>query len=202
MTSTLEVNQILAHWEFFKMIEDVRGVIVECGVFRGRNLLRFAQFRRALGNSRRLIGFDTFDVFPEATGEDISARQRFIDRNGDKSSSVDEIHQLLYGEDCGDNTTLIKGDICETVPEFVKRHPDISIALINMDVDLYEPAQVILEHLFPMLSDGGILIADDYDIFPGETRAVDEFCGEHNASIQCLPLFRGYYLKREQNDNS
>jgi len=197
MTALLEVNQTIAHWEFFKIIEDVHGVIVECGVFRGRNFLRFAQFRKALGNSRALIGFDTFDTFPEATGDDTPLRQRFIDKYGDRSSSVEEIQELLSGEGCGDNVTLIKGNICETVPEFVKRHPDIKIALLNMDVDLYEPARVILEYLFSMLSEGGILIADDYNIFPGETRAVDEYCKAHNLILQRLPLFVGYYLIKD-----
>lgn len=196
MTATLEVNQTVAHWEFFKMIEGVHGAIVECGVFRGRNFLRFAQFRKALGNSRALIGFDTFDTFPEAHGDDIPLRQRFIERNGDKSATLDEIRQTLSGEGCEDNVMLIKGDICETVPEFVKRHPDIQIALLNMDTDLYEPAKVILNYLFPMLSAGGILIADDYNIFPGETRAVDEYCEAHNMVVQSAHLFVGYYLVR------
>ena len=32
-----------------------------------------------------------------------------------------------------------------------------------------------IEYLYPKISIGGILILDDYGVFPGETKAVDDY---------------------------
>jgi hypothetical protein len=43
------------------------GNIIECGVFKGASLIRFATFRYILEApfSRKIIEFDTFGKFPE-----------------------------------------------------------------------------------------------------------------------------------------
>ena len=45
------------------MTMDVPGAIVECGVFKGTSLARFAMFRELFGNtfSKKIIGFDIFN---------------------------------------------------------------------------------------------------------------------------------------------
>ncbi len=59
------IGKILAHYELYKMVLDIPGFIVECGVFKGTSLIRFATFRDLLGNSfsKKIIGFDTFEGF-------------------------------------------------------------------------------------------------------------------------------------------
>jgi hypothetical protein len=42
------VSKILAHWDLFRMTSHLTGAIVECGVFKGASLLRFATFRDPL----------------------------------------------------------------------------------------------------------------------------------------------------------
>ena len=37
--------------ELFKMTMDIPGAIVECGVFKGASLARFAMFRELFGNT-------------------------------------------------------------------------------------------------------------------------------------------------------
>ncbi len=71
----------------------------------------------------------------------------------------------------------------KTIPEYVKKHPNMKISLLNLDVDLYEPTKVILENLFPKIVKGGIIILDDYNIFPGETKAVKEYFKNKNVII-------------------
>lgn len=179
------------------MIRDVPGAIVECGVFQGRTLRRWARFREISQESRHIVGFDTFDKFPEAGAEDAEARAKFVERMGDKSLSAEDITKLLQEDRCDYGLTLVQGDIYQTVPEFIQRNY-LSIALLNLDVDLYKPTKVALEYLYPLLSDGGVLLCDDYGIFPGATRAIDEYCQEHHLELNTLkPLFRMYYLKKE-----
>ncbi|MEC4816734.1 MAG: TylF/MycF/NovP-related O-methyltransferase, partial [Scytonema sp. PMC 1069.18] len=76
----------------------------------------------------------------------------------------------------------------ETVPKYVDKHPELKISLLNLDTDIYEPAVVILEYLFPLITKGGILILDDYGVFPGETQAVDEYFKKQNVEIKKFPF--------------
>ena len=67
---TLELSRLakfVAHYEAFKAVNELPGAIVECGVFKGTSLARFAMFRELLGNnfSSKIIAFDVFsDEFP------------------------------------------------------------------------------------------------------------------------------------------
>ncbi len=73
---------------------------------------------------------------------------------------------------------LIKGDVRETIPEFLQSKGNgLKIALLNLDLDLYEPTQIALEHFVPRMVRGGIIIVDEYavDTFGGETKAIDEY---------------------------
>ncbi|WP_353839124.1 TylF/MycF/NovP-related O-methyltransferase [Moorena sp. SIO4E2] len=42
----------------------------------------------------------------------------------------------------------------------------------------------MLERLFPIIVKGGVLILDDYGVFPGETKAVDEYFASQNIEIK------------------
>jgi hypothetical protein len=67
-----------------------------------------------------------------------------------------------------------QGDVLQTIPHAA---PD-TIALLRLDTDWYESTRHELDHLFPRLSKGGVLIIDDYGHWEGARRAVDEFFGE------------------------
>ena len=73
---------------------------------------------------------------------------------------------------------FIKGDVTQTIPEFVnEKGSGLRIALLNLDLDLYEPTIAALENFVPHMSPGGIIIADEYavDTFGGESKAIDEY---------------------------
>lgn len=179
--------KLLAHADCYRRIQHLDGAVVECGVFKGTSLVGFATFRHLFepGKTRQIIGFDTFGSFPETQFEaDQDRRQRFIDEAGDQSISVAQMQQVLQHKGLDRNVELVAGDILETVPAWCAAHPDCPIALINLDTDIYEPAQVILKHLWPRLQSGGLLLLDDYGVFPGETQAADEFFGPLGLEIE------------------
>lgn len=185
------IEKIISHYELFKMTNDLPGAIVECGVFKGASLCRFAAFREAYGSHRakKIIGFDMFADFPETNyKEDKLYRQNFIDSAGSKSISLDQLKTVLSQKGVNKNIELIAGNINSTVPEYVLKNPNLKISLLNLDTDIYEPAVTILEHLFPRIVRGGILIIDDYGVFPGETKAVDEFFKDQKIKVQKFPF--------------
>jgi hypothetical protein len=184
------VGKLLAHYELYQRAQRVAGAFVECGIFKGSSLARFAMFRHLFESeeTRALIGFDVFGKFPEtAFDADKERRDRFIRSAGDESISVDQLQKVLADKGCGNNVTLVVGDICHTVPAFIAEHPELRIALLHVDVDILEPSQVVMNQLAPLVVPGGVIVLDDYGIFPGATRAVDEFMTGRPERIQKLP---------------
>jgi macrocin-O-methyltransferase TylF-like protien len=184
------VGKLLAHYELYQRAQRVAGAFVECGIFKGSSLARFAMFRHLFESeeTRALIGFDVFGKFPETEFDaDKARRERFIRSAGDESISVDQLRKVLADKGCGHNVTLVGGDICQTVPAFSAEHPELRIALLHVDVDILEPSQVVMNVLAPLVVPGGVIVLDDYGIFPGATRAVDEFMAGRPERIQKLP---------------
>jgi hypothetical protein len=184
------LSKTIAHLDLYRRVLDLPGHVVECGVFKGASLSRFAMFRALFEaqHSRRIIGFDTFGPFPETQhAGDQPLRERFVKSAGDQSISTEQLKSVLANKGLDKNIELIPGDICATVPAYVKAHPELKIALLNLDTDIFEPAVAVLEHLYPRIVPGGILIIDDYGTFPGETEAVDRYFSGRKIRIQKFP---------------
>ena len=171
------LSKMLAQYELYKTIVGLPGHIVECGVYKGASFLRLATFREILESphSRKIIGFDAFGRFPEAMADqnDRDFIGQFSAEGGDGISRSSFIEVLSHKG--FENFELIEGDICSTVPEYVVDHPELKIALLHIDVDVYQPARVILDQLFDRVVRHGLVVLDDYGVVAGETLAVDEF---------------------------
>lgn len=188
-TDSRRFGKFFAHYELYKRITNLPGAIVECGIFKGNSFFRLAHFREILEmqDSRKLIGFDIFGDFPQ-TNFDLDApfREAFINEAGN-GISEEELHNVLKFKNIR-NYELIKGDIVQTVPEYCTNNPQLKIALLHIDTDIYEPAVTILEYFWDRMVSGGVIIFDDYAIFPGETKAVDDFFASRNVIIEKLPI--------------
>jgi len=44
---------------------------------------------------------------------------------------------------------LVQGDVCKIVLAYVMNNPGLRIALLHLDMHLYEPTEVALEYLYP-----------------------------------------------------
>ena len=180
------IGKLMAHYELFKMTIDKPGSIIECGVFKGISLIRFATFRNLLDKkSKKIIGFDMFGKFPETNfKQDQKLRKKFIKDAGPSGISKNQLEQILKKKKLNEKIELIQGDIVKTIPKYIEENPKMKISFLNLDTDIYEPAVVILENLYPKIVKGGILVLDDYGVFPGETKAVDEYFAKKNIKIK------------------
>ncbi|ECR2944834.1 dTDP-6-deoxy-L-hexose 3-O-methyltransferase [Campylobacter jejuni] len=194
------IGKQIVHYELYKKIINLPGDIVECGIFKGNSFFEFAHYRNILEHqsSRKIIGFDIFDDFPETAYEpDKQKRENFINTADSKSIEYDELTKILFYKNI-ENYKLIKGDICKTIPEFIKNNSEIKIALLHIDVDVYEPTVTILNEMYDMVVRGGVIMFDDYGTFPGETKAVDEFIKDKNIQLKKLPfLYKPTYIVKE-----
>lgn len=188
--SPARIGKLVAHIDLYRQASHVPGAIVECGVFKGASFARLAVARHLFESegTRPLVGFDTFGTFPATAFEpDRDPRQRFIASAGAESISVEQLRGVLAHKGCGAHVTLIEGDICETVPAYVAAHPELRIALLHVDVDIFEPTDTVMTRLAPLVVPGGIIVLDDYGIFPGATRAIDAWLAGRPEQLQKLP---------------
>ena len=176
------LGNIMAHYELYKKIINLPGDVVELGVFKGNSLIQFATFRDLLENvrSRKIVGFDTFGLFP--TGGRMSSDDEFTmkwnERFENEFVSKEELEKYLAFKSI-ENVELIQGNIMETLPEYLKRNPQLRISFLHIDTDVYEPAKLGLELLWERVINQGIIVFDDYGTVEGETVAVDEFMNDH-----------------------
>ena len=139
--------KLLAHYELYRSIAGLPGAIVELGVYKGASLIRFATFRGLLENadSRPIVGFDAFGAFPRdrVTGE---ADQAFIDRfetAGGEGISRAGLEEILAEKGVA-NVDLVEGDVFDTLPAFLSDRPALKVALLHLDLDVYEPTAFAL----------------------------------------------------------
>lgn len=185
------IGKVLAHYELFKMTIDLPGAIVECGVFKGASLIRFATFRELMGSpySKKIIGFDAFGKFPETKfTADQKMRRKFVENSGEEGIGRDQLFSVLKHKQLDRHVELIAGDITQTLPAYIEEHPELKCSLINLDTDIYEPSVTVLEMFYPRLVQGGVLVLDDFGSFPGETKAIDDYFAGKNVRIRKFPF--------------
>ena len=169
------IGKMIAHYELFKMSSKIPGCIIECGVFKGASLIRFATFLKLLKSNKKIIAFDTFGKHTTTKISSDHKRRKILLSHGKEAISEKQLMNILKRKGLEKNIQLIKGDITETVPNYLKLNPKLKISLLNLDVDFYEPSMSILKNFYPKLSKGGILMLDDYGVWDGETMAADEY---------------------------
>jgi hypothetical protein len=190
-----DMVRFLAHYELFKHIIDLPGCIVEAGVFRGASFFTWAKLMETFcpgDRSRKVFGFDHFKGLHGFVQEDGMLDEKTAKVEGGYGSSLENIQSLIQLHN-NDNLIpgvercrLINGDIRETLPAFLESHPGMKIALLHLDMDIYEPTKFALEQLYDSVLPSGVVVLDEYGLIPwaGETRAVDEFLASRSISVK------------------
>ena len=74
---------------------------------------------------------------------------------------------------------LVKGDAGKTINNYLKKNNQTLIALVILDMDVYDPTKKVLQKIKNRLFKGSVLVFDElnHPDFPGETKAVLEILG-------------------------
>ncbi|OLS25561.1 MAG: Demethyldecarbamoylnovobiocin O-methyltransferase [Candidatus Heimdallarchaeota archaeon LC_2] len=183
------ISKLISHYELYKSIIELPGHVLEFGVYKGASLIRMLTFREMLESqySRKIVGFDAFGKFPSVKDQDDQKFiKRFEDAGGDGISKNDL--EVALGKKGFTNYELIEGDIHETLPNYLREHPELRISLLHIDVDVYEPTETILSSLLNHVVRGGVIMLDDYNTVSGETKAVDDYFSKTDVIIKKLPI--------------
>ena len=81
---------------------------------------------------------------------------------------------------------IVKGDITNSAPKFVKENPHLVVSLLYLDVDIFRPTVTALEHFLPRMPKGAVIVFDELNSanWPGETIAVIQEVGLNNLRIK------------------
>lgn len=170
------LQKILTRYELLKMIEDVPGDIVECGVFKGTGFYTLAKLSHILmpHSGRRIVGFDLFGT---SIGNKLKKKsdQSILKWHEDGTVGREEIVKNLADMQIR-NVELVAGDVVRTTKEYVQKNLGFRIALLYLDVDNFEGTMAILKNFFPLVAPGGLIVFDDYgQRGNGEADAVHDF---------------------------
>lgn len=204
LTSTSNIpgwqQKILAEVEGFTMAGELRtlsticvveyivkhkipGAIVECGVWRGGQMMAAALTLIHFGEVRDIYLFDTFAgmTAPDDIDRDrggISAMHTYnslLSRpQGQRwcEAGIDDVRRNLASTGYSSSRMhLIEGDVEQTIPDLA---PEV-IAYLRLDTDWYASTAHELAHLYPRIAQRGVVTVDDYGHWQGAQQATDEF---------------------------
>ena len=181
--------------------KNIEGDIVECGVWKGGNLICAQSYLNHLNLKKTIFGFDTFEGMTKPSKIDIQELQiKTKDKNDlgsnlrkrlasetmsvtDKHSnegkniwaysSINDVRNIIKEKVPNNNIKLIKGSVEQTL--LLKDNIPEKISLLRLDTDFYKSTKIELEVLYPKLVKGGFLIIDDYGHWKGSRKAVDDY---------------------------
>src|SRR5882672_3898880 len=185
--------------KLYLSILNTHGVIMEFGVRWGQNMALLTTFRslyEPYNITRKIIGFDTFEGFPDVAPQDGSADTVQVGSfsvTPDYENYIGEIlstHEKAAPRNQVKKHALLKGNVIETLPKYLEEHPETIIALAYFDLDLYEPTKKCLELIKPHLAKNSIVGFDELalDEFPGETQALKDAWGLSGLEIIRDPI--------------
>ncbi len=169
----------------------IKGDIVECGVWRGGCSIIMAETLAGCGvTETKIYMYDTFEGMSEPTDKDFHIQTKepatALLRSSPKSHPIWAISHLAevrkniasaaYPER---NFVIIKGRVEDTIPASLPE----KIAILRLDTDWYGSTRHELIHLFPRLVRGGVLICDDYGVWAGARKALDEYLADNGIAL-------------------
>ena len=183
MTPPERINALIESVRYV-IKNNIPGTFVECGVWKGGSMMAIARVLQLLkADNRDLYLFDTFSGMTPPTEKDIPslenkpALQSYQEHwDGDHCrwaySSLEETKKNILSTGYPkEKIHFIVGPVEKTLP--LEKTPEI--CLLRLDTDFYDSTAHELQHLFPHLTKGGVLILDDYGHWEGQKLAADEY---------------------------
>ncbi len=90
------IGKMIAHYELFQLSSKSQGHIIECGVFKGISLIRFATFLKLFKKSnKKIIAFDAFGKHPTTKISSDYTRRKKLLSHGKEAISEKQLRKIL-----------------------------------------------------------------------------------------------------------
>jgi hypothetical protein len=182
--------------------KNVDGDVVEIGVWKGGSILSMIMKYEEYGKKDRTFHlYDTFEGMTEPTAVDrdihnSDAKALLVTRPFIRCiSSLEEVKSNIAKNTKYPNIEYHVGDICKNT-----YYPE-KIAILRLDTDWYESTKFELDNFYNLVTEGGVVIIDDYGHWKGCRKAVDEFLLVH-PEIKLIPVdYTGVYFIKPKKDD-
>lgn len=167
----------------------LKGVWVECGVYKGGTAMMLAKLIHESSISTTLHLFDTFKGMPE-TDPAVD-----IHKEGDFSDLIfEEVKDRIVAVCSGGMAVAFHRGY---IPDTFNNCNIERISFAHIDVDIFKSVNDCCSFIYPRLVPGGILIFDDYGFptCPGARRAVDYYFAEKPEVPLVLPSGQALVIK-------
>jgi O-methyltransferase len=159
VSATTFITHVLMAAEILKVPRETRGVIVECGAYKGGSTTNLSLIAAAVG--RELHVFDSFAGLPKPSDVDaghvlLGSQEVRTYEEGDYAGSLEEVTRAVTSFGAIDVCTFHVGFFNATLPAF-----DQPVVLAFLDVDLVSSTETCLVHLWPKLQSGCFLFSDE-----------------------------------------
>tara|TARA_Y100000996_G_scaffold371113_1_gene319164 strand:+ start:4771 stop:5412 length:642 start_codon:yes stop_codon:yes gene_type:complete len=200
---------------------NIEGHLVECGVDSARQEVIWIEVLKKYNVKKHIYMFDTFAGLTKPTEHDymcdnyngsINMKQQFSGKGklleiwekniiDDKTNNwcytpLNVVQNKLNSTGYDSNYLhYICGDILETLKD--DKNIPKQIALLRLDTDWYESTKIELEVLFNKVIPRGLVVFDDYFLWNGQRKAVDDYLKQNNLqyTINKIDEQRAYIIK-------
>lgn len=155
------------------------GDVVELGCYKGKTSLQIQKELTAATSRKRLFLYDSFSGLPEKRADDMSpVGSQFV--AGELPATKKEVIHLFKRSGLP-MPVIRKAWFRDLTPQDLPGH----IALAFLDGDFYESIMDSLKLVWPKLTQGAVVLVDDYqnEQLPGAARAVNEWLQAHPAKL-------------------
>ena len=165
----------------------LKGDFVECGTGKGVCMSALLESLPNWNNSGKKIWlFDTFSPL-------------MINEEGERIDRINKGYASSYSDTVKNfsdfsNVNVIEGLLPETLTKLTSNE----IAFLHLDLNHAEPEVATLKELWPRITDGGIIILDDYAWLGRERQyiAMNKLSKEFGFSILTTPTGQGIIIKQ------
>jgi len=200
--------------------KNIQGAFVECGVDTGRQEVMWISKFKEYNTLRHIHMYDTFKGLTKPTEFDYMCKdyngsdymkdeflgknlttyweQKIID-NTTNAWCYTPLDKVKYNIECtnynADYLHYVVGDVMETL-SCSSNIPD-KIAYLRLDTDWYDSTKKELDELFNNVVENGIIVFDDYFLWNGQRKAVDDFLKNNNLNYKIHQICNeiGYIIK-------
>lgn len=179
-TGRVDIHSLVAFWVNQSKIE---GCYLEFGVASGRSAISAIRASKLYGEPsiKDFFLFDSFKGLPKLEGRDKLSVQF---NEGNFAFSKEEVISQLKKYECffENNIKFIEGYFHDSLSNFRLEEVGYNkVAVLHIDVDLYESCNVVLEFATRYLQTGSMIMFDDWNCF----NASDEL-GERASTKEWL----------------
>ncbi len=169
----------------------VPGDFVECGVNTGMMSLAICKYLDFNRTGKTFWLFDTFSGIPVEQARNPQEIDHVLAHNRLNYFECYELAQRNFAP--YPNAKLIRGK----VPDTLGTVSISAVSYLSIDMNLEPPERASLEHFWPKMASGGVVLLDDYGFIGYEPQheSADEFAARAGVPILSLPTGQGILIK-------